>query len=207
MPDISNNSDSTPSSCEPPDDLGAENDHAAAADNESSTNAATRNETGPVEGLEPHVFDLVNSLPPEILRGKYSSVPSGKPKRGLDQALPPINNIADIFDDVAFKASHNGFDEVLEHIGLRELRVATMCSGTESPLLALEMLADSMYNFSQDRLVTDTHTGFQRLFGKTFRLHHLFSAEIDPFKQSYIQRNFSPDIIFRDVNELVADEA
>jgi hypothetical protein len=38
-------------------------------------------------------------------------------------------------------------------------------------------------------------------------MHHLFSAEIEPFKQSYIQRNFSPDIIFRDVNELIEDEA
>lgn len=49
--------------------------------------------------------------------------------------------------------------------------------------------------------------GLRQLTGKTFRLHHLFSAEIDAFKQSYIQRNFSPEIIFRDVNELVAEEA
>lgn len=49
--------------------------------------------------------------------------------------------------------------------------------------------------------------GFKKIFGQKFNMRHLFSAEIDPFKQSYIQRNFSPDIIFRDVNELIADEA
>lgn len=38
-------------------------------------------------------------------------------------------------------------------------------------------------------------------------MHHLFSAEIEPFKQSYIQRNFNPDILFRDVSELVNDRA
>ncbi|PGH36533.1 hypothetical protein GX50_00569 [[Emmonsia] crescens] len=133
---------------------------------------------------------LINS-PPEILRGKYSSVPGKKPKPGLNFDLPPISKIEDIFDDISINAERNGFSNFLEHIGSRDLRVATMCSGTEAPLLALEMVMSS----------------FKRIFGKAFNMHHLFSAEIDPFKQSYIQRNFSPDIIFRDVNELIADEA
>ncbi|KAL1955354.1 hypothetical protein VTO42DRAFT_8636 [Malbranchea cinnamomea] len=144
-----------------------------------------------IEGLHPEAFALITRLPPEILRGKYTSVPHQRPKRGLDRTLPPLSKINEIFDDIAIKAKENGIEKFLDHIGSRKLRVATMCSGTESPLLALEMLTDS----------------FQRLLGKTFRMHHLFSAEIDPFKQSYIQRNFSPDIIFRDVNELVAEEA
>ncbi|OAX82532.1 hypothetical protein ACJ72_03117 [Emergomyces africanus] len=133
---------------------------------------------------------FINS-PPEILRGKYFSMPGKKPKPGLNRNLPPISRIEDIFDDISIKAERNGFSNFLEHIGLRNLRVATMCSGTEAPLLALEMVTGS----------------FKRIFGKTFNVHHLFSAEIDPFKQSYIQRNFFPDIIFRDVNELIDDEA
>ncbi|KAK2879373.1 hypothetical protein FQN49_000940 [Arthroderma sp. PD_2] len=143
------------------------------------------------EAISEEVRSMLSSVPPEILRGKYTTMPGERPKPGLDRSLPPISKIEDIFEDLTARALNNGFDSFLNHIGFRELRVATMCSGTESPLLALEMIQNSL----------------RRLVGKTFRLHHLFSAEIDAFKQSYIQRNFAPDIIFRDVNELVAEEA
>lgn len=83
-------------------------------------------------------------VPPEILRGKYFTVPGQRPKPGLDPTLPPINKIEDIFDDMVVTAERLGFDMFLQHIGSRDLRVATMCSGTESPLLALEMIVDGM---------------------------------------------------------------
>jgi hypothetical protein len=38
--------------------------------------------------------------------------------------------------------------------------------------------------------------------GLQFEFDHLFSAEIVPFKQAYIERNFAPPIIFRDIKEL-----
>jgi hypothetical protein len=38
--------------------------------------------------------------------------------------------------------------------------------------------------------------------GHKFEFDHQFSAEIVPFKQSYIERNFRPPIIFRDIKEL-----
>ncbi|KAL2011944.1 hypothetical protein VTN00DRAFT_4662 [Thermoascus crustaceus] len=66
-----------------------------------------------------------------------------------------------------------------------------MCSGTESPLLALEMISD----------------GLRRLHCLSFDVEHLFSAEIVPFKQAYIERNFHPPYIFRDVRELKDGEA
>ncbi|KAI5302437.1 hypothetical protein KEM55_001094, partial [Ascosphaera atra] len=135
-----------------------------------------------------HVY---SKYPPEILRGLYTSPPGTRAKPGLNRNLPPLSKIDDIFDDLAKKAMKHGFGKVLDHLGSRELRVATMFSGTESPLLALNMLQNSL----------------RRLFGRTFRLQHLFSAEIEPFKQSYIQRNFSPELIFRDVTELVTEEA
>ncbi|KAF3480333.1 uncharacterized protein GIQ15_05680 [Arthroderma uncinatum] len=143
------------------------------------------------EAITEEIRSMLTSLPPEILRGKYTTLPGERPKPGLDRSLPPISKIEDIFEDLTSRALQNGLGSFLDHIGPRKLRVATMCSGTESPLLALEMIQDSL----------------RRLVGRTFRLHHLFSAEIDAFKQSYIQRNFAPDIIFRDVNELVAEEA
>ena len=39
-------------------------------------------------------------------------------------------------------------------------------------------------------------------FGRYFDFKHLFSAEIVPFKQAYIERNFHPRYLFRDVAEL-----
>lgn len=38
--------------------------------------------------------------------------------------------------------------------------------------------------------------------GMTLSFDHVFSCEIEPFKQAYIERNFSPPILFRDVTEL-----
>jgi len=41
----------------------------------------------------------------------------------------------------------------------------------------------------------------EREGNKGFEFEHLASAEIEPFKQAYIQRNFNPPVIFRDVRE------
>ena len=35
---------------------------------------------------------------------------------------------------------------------------------------------------------------------------HLFSVEIAPFKQAYIERNFHPPCIFRDIRELARND-
>ena len=40
-----------------------------------------------------------------------------------------------------------------------------------------------------------------------FQLEHAFSCEIEPFKQAYIERNFHPPLLFRDIRELGQDEA
>ena len=49
----------------------------------------------------------------------------------------------DIFDDMAKKAMDLGLGKAIDHFGGRKLKIATMCSGTESPILALGMVADS----------------------------------------------------------------
>ena len=59
-------------------------------------------------------------------------------------------------------------------------------SGTESPLLALNLIA---------KAIKSQH-------GATLAFDHVFSCEIEPFKQAYIERNFTPPILFRDVTEL-----
>lgn len=61
----------------------------------------------------------------------------------LDENLPPMDSLEDIFQDITDKAMRLGFANVLRRLGDRPLRVATVCSGTESPLLALEMIMKS----------------------------------------------------------------
>ncbi|KAJ7066529.1 hypothetical protein C8F01DRAFT_1123601 [Mycena amicta] len=103
--------------------------------------------------------------------------------------LPPIHDISEIFDDLVGRIPK--IKGVAEHIQGRKLRVATMCSGTESPLLALELI---------QKAILEQH-------GLKFDVEHVFSCEIEPFKQAYIERNFHPPILFRDVCELGNTEA
>ncbi|KZF20059.1 hypothetical protein L228DRAFT_233492 [Xylona heveae TC161] len=110
-------------------------------------------------------------------------------KSGLCEKYPPIYDINAIFKDISKKALKLGFKDVINQLGGQKLKVATMCSGTESPLLALELVTESLKNI-----------------GLRFQIDHLFSAEIVPFKQAYIERNFSPPIIFRDIMEMVAEQ-
>ncbi|KAF8967596.1 hypothetical protein BDZ97DRAFT_1903203 [Flammula alnicola] len=103
--------------------------------------------------------------------------------------LPPISDIPAIFDDLVSHIPE--IKEVAEHVTGRKLRVATMCSGTESPLLALELIQKAI--FEQHNI--------------NFDIEHVFSCEIEPFKQAYIERNFHPPLLFRDVCELGDPEA
>ncbi len=103
--------------------------------------------------------------------------------------LPPIHSIPEIFKDLVKRIPD--IQNVAERVKGRKLRVATMCSGTESPLLALELIQESIEEQFQTKL----------------EIEHVFSCEIEPFKQAYIERNFSPPILFRDICELGDDEA
>lgn len=103
--------------------------------------------------------------------------------------LPPIHSISAMFADLVSRIPK--IKGVVEHVAGRKLRVATMCSGTESPLLALDLIR---------RSILDQH-------GLNFEFEHVFSCEIEPFKQAYIERNFHPPLLFRDVCELGGDQA
>ncbi|KAJ5170138.1 C-5 cytosine methyltransferase [Penicillium coprophilum] len=106
---------------------------------------------------------------PELRRG--CMIPRG---RYLASDLPPLHTLTEIFADMASNALKMGFEHVLIRLGSRPLRVATMCSGTEAPLLALELIQTGLAETQQ------------------LRISHAFSCEIVPFKQSYIERNFRP---------------
>ena len=107
--------------------------------------------------------------------------------KGLNTGLPPLSSIEAIFKDITAKALSLGLRDALKTTPV-PLRVATMCSGTESPLLALEMVQDALRSLGECELSVE----------------HLFSAEIVPYKQAYIERNFNPPIIFRDITEITS---
>ncbi|KAI7354303.1 hypothetical protein KC354_g11196 [Hortaea werneckii] len=105
--------------------------------------------------------------------------------KGLAVNLPPLSDLDDVFDDMTNKALRLGLKGALNSLAGRTIRIATLCSGTESPLLAMEMVADALKT--------------RGLIG--FDVEHVFSAEIVPHKQAYIERNFAPPRIFRDITE------
>ena len=127
---------------------------------------------------------------------------------GLDTSLAPMSNLKDIYRDLVVRSLRGGLDDVVERLGGNVIKVATLCSGTESPLLAMQMLAEGACHFMQfmEHLLT-----FSALRENDpehpLRYQHLFSCEIEPSKQAYIQRNFFPPCLFRDVNDLVNDTA
>jgi hypothetical protein len=86
--------------------------------------------------------------------------------------LEPINKLDEMFLDMVKRTPD--IVSVPQKLAGRPLRVATMCSGTESPLLALNLISRAI----------------EEHFGKTLSVHHVFSCEIEPFKQAYIERNF-----------------
>ncbi|KAI1380681.1 hypothetical protein F4677DRAFT_194779 [Hypoxylon crocopeplum] len=111
-------------------------------------------------------------------KGKASGVANG-----LDMSLPPISNV-----DAAFKHM-TGQSKTLITGGGIQLRVATMCSGTEAPIFALEMLQDFWNRIQPEK--------------EFLEFEHIFSVEIVPFKQAYILRNTSNSILFNNMRDFV----
>jgi hypothetical protein len=124
--------------------------------------------------------------------------------------LPVITHPQAMFDDMIqsqFGIQSNGNKSNCKTANLllplllklkdRPLRVATMCSGTESPVLALDMIKKSM-----ERLVGQQQQDLPFHPANVLPIEHVFSCEIEPFKQAYIERNFSPPLLFRDIREL-----
>ncbi|KAI0551968.1 hypothetical protein F4679DRAFT_582030 [Xylaria curta] len=118
----------------------------------------------------------------------------GKPSHNnLRLDLQPITNAHQAFKDLLSKrvpqitaiADKGGF----------QLRVGTICSGTEAPIFALKLIKDI------SRLLPDVG-------GRIFmQFDHLFSVENEPFKQAYISRNAPGSIVFRDVVDFTDPEA
>ena len=66
-------------------------------------------------------------------------------ENGLDASLAPMSSIFSIFNDLTQRAFELGFLDYLRAMKGRPVKIATMCSGTESPIFASRLIAEGMY--------------------------------------------------------------
>lgn len=82
------------------------------------------------------------------------------------------------------KALENGLAAATANDGV-SFTIGTMCSGTDSPILALREFQEAALALGHSNL---------------FEFDHTFSVEIEAFKQAFIERNAKPSgEVFRDV--------
>ena len=73
---------------------------------------------------------------------EWITLPDQPRETHLLHTLKPITSLSEAFEDLTSRAMTNGLKEVLASLAGRAIRVATMCSGTESPIVALELIRD-----------------------------------------------------------------
>jgi hypothetical protein len=133
-------------------------------------------------------------------------------QNSLSYDLPPLITTRAIFEALTkriFRTSKANLGNFCQIFAQTPLKVLTFCSGTESPILGLQMVQKS--KFSPLNLLessTKQFLGLRAKYGEQFKFvfDHEGSAEIHPAKAAYIQRNFPSKAILRDIIELVLDE-
>lgn len=113
----------------------------------------------------------------------------GKNQLRLD--LKPITNVYQAFKDMLSKCQSDII--TIAKDGGFQLRVGTMCSGTEAPVFALKLIKEISQILTNGPMFVE--------------FDHLFSVENEPFKQAYISRNAPGSIVFCDVVDLTDPEA
>lgn len=83
--------------------------------------------------------DRARDPKPESSKTKADN--SNPTERGLDPTYRPVNGIRDIFGELVATACTLGLASSPVFGNQRPIRIATMCSGTESPLLACRLIS------------------------------------------------------------------
>ena len=79
------------------------------------------------------------------------------------------------------------------------LKIATACSGTDAPVLSLTILKEQMDLRKHLLGISESETSSNLL-----HTEHVFSCEIEPFKQAYLARNFEADL-YPNISDLCDD--
>ncbi|KAK4164457.1 hypothetical protein QBC43DRAFT_369820 [Cladorrhinum sp. PSN259] len=108
----------------------------------------------------------------------------GQKRREALDDLAPVSDVLEMFQDTVTRVEPPKVSLTYR------LKVATICSGTDAPIFALNLLNEAIVTVKNEQL---------------FTFDHLFSCEIEPFKQGFIRRNLPHStVIFRDVVEMAA---
>lgn len=110
-------------------------------------------------------------------------------KKGIAGNLAPITELPEMVDELVDRVPERSRPAAREFLNDGEINIATVCSGTEAPLAISVELQRSL----------------ERI-GVSLSFTHLFSCEIAPPKQAYIERNFQPKHIFTDVRDLAQNK-
>lgn len=112
--------------------------------------------------------------------------------KGVDRSLPPITNVEEAFQDLVQNKPKAALDE-LANAGGFKIRVATMCSGTDAPIFALELI---------DKAFKTSNPNHNRLM----EIEHVFSVEYLDWKAAFIHRNTSAKV-FSDVRDFGSEQS
>ncbi|KAK4447863.1 hypothetical protein QBC34DRAFT_495705 [Podospora aff. communis PSN243] len=111
---------------------------------------------------------------------------NAREERVLDQKSAPIFDVTEMFHHMVEKIVKGPHGAAFKRT--LSISVATVCSGTDAPIFALQLIEKAALALN---------------VGSTVQVNHLYSCEIEPFKQAFIRRNVpSSVVIFRDVVEM-----
>ncbi|RYP79246.1 hypothetical protein DL769_003069 [Monosporascus sp. CRB-8-3] len=106
-------------------------------------------------------------------------------RNGLDRSKSPITNVEDAFRDLVENVANQPLNDLAAAGGFK-IRVATMCSGTDSPIFALELIKRAYAGINSTEPLLE--------------IKHAFSVEYIPWKAAFIRRN-TDTIVFGDVRD------
>lgn len=127
---------------------------------------------------------------------------------GYDDTLPPITANLPMFDHFTGKAVDTGLLTAIKDLGSKYLDIATMCSGSESPILGITQIAKSKQANHLHRFYNNLtiRAVLKSKYGVPFHFEQPFAAEIHPQKAAFIERNVNSKVILRDIIEFITKQ-
>ncbi|KAF8853068.1 hypothetical protein BDZ45DRAFT_748912 [Acephala macrosclerotiorum] len=107
--------------------------------------------------------------------------------RGYDSSLVPVDTIEKMFEKLVDLGVKQNLLEAIKNFGGAALLVATMCSGSESPMLGLQEIQRVL----------------RWKYSLNFHFDQAFAAEIHPAKAAFIDRLGTTPVILRDIVEFI----
>lgn len=103
----------------------------------------------------------------------------------------PLRNLPEITQRMISDALPTGLSLYVDEMRMFFIRVGTLCSGTDAPVLVMKLFA---------RLKNPDGA-------QVFTTINCFGCEIEPYKQSFLMRNSKPELLFKDAQDFTQGDA